>query len=276
MTNDLLYADLHMHTPVSDGTVTLEELPKVAHENNLGAVAVTDHDRTHPSLSRPIQVIDGIDVIKGIELRVESENLNERIDLLGYGVEPTNKLETILDSVQKNRIKRSENIIELIEEETGEYIEMDISSNTGRPHIARAIDKSDKLDYTYSEAFEELIGNDCPAYVSRDVPVFEQGAKDALKESCHFISLAHPFRYDNPIAALKLAEKLDGIECLYSYSEPIPFDCNLDDIAAEWFNLTITGGSDAHDIESIGSCGLMKSQYQTFLNESGLNEYLKR
>lgn len=272
MSDNLLYADLHMHTPNSDGTVTLDELPEIAHENNLGAVAITDHDRTHPELSEPFQVIDGVDVISGIELRVKPESLDERIDLLGYGVEPTKDLINILKDIKKNRIHRSERMIDLIEEETGVYIDMNISDNTGRPHIARAIEDCDELDYTYIESFNELIGNDCPAYTSRDIPSLEESI-DSFRESCHFISLAHPFRYNDAISALKVAKQLDGIECVYPYDNIPSYDVSLAEIAVDWFDLNMTGGSDAHDIKSIGSAGLTKNRYNKFLSVSGLDTY---
>lgn len=272
MTRNPIYADLHMHTQNSDGTVTLNELPDIAHENNLGAVAITDHDRIHPEISSPLEVIDGIDVINGIELRVEPDGLGERIDILGYGVEPTEKLKAILADIRNNRIDRTNKMLDLIEDETGVRIEMNVSDNTGRPHIARAIDESTELDYTYNEAFEKLIGNDCPAYCSRDILSFKEGVTELIKSS-HFTSLAHPFRYDNPISALKLARELDGVECVYAYDNNTKFDIHLDDIAVDWFDLTMTGGSDAHDIESIGSAGLMKMHYDKFLSTSGLNKY---
>ena len=280
MSENPIYADLHMHTPNSDGEVTLEELPDVAKENNLRAVAVTDHDRTHDGLSEPLEVINGIDVISGIELRVESKYANERIDLLGYGVEPTEELKQTLKEIQENRIKRAENILDLIEEETGVRIDMELSTGTGRPHIAHAIADSSKLPHNYNQAFEKLIGNNCPAYVSRDIPTFEDGVK-MLQESCHFVSLAHPFRYDNPVGVLKLSKNIDGVECIYSYGEAFETkgyirelaNINLDEIAVEWFDLNITGGSDAHTIDDIGTAGLMKTHYETFLKESGLHKY---
>lgn len=274
-----IYADLHMHTPNSDGEVTLEELPQIAKENNLQAVAITDHDKVHDGLSKPLEIIDGVEVISGIELRVESEYANERIDLLGYGVEPTNELKQTLKDIQNNRIKRTEKILDLIEEETNVRIDMEISTGTGRPHIARAIDESTELSYDYNQAFEKLIGNNCPAYVSREIPTFEKGIK-LLKESCHFVSLAHPFRYNNPVEVLKLSQNLNGVECIYSYGDTFGTSGNelanihLDEIAVEWFDLNITGGSDAHTIKDIGTAGLMKSHYETFLKESKLNQYI--
>jgi predicted metal-dependent phosphoesterase TrpH len=272
MDENSIYADLHMHTPNSDGTVTLDKLPEIAQENNLRAVAITDHDRTHPKLSEPIQVINGVDVISGIELRVKPDSLDERVDLLGYGVEPTNELNNILKDIRQNRIERSQKIIDLIEDETGVRLDMNISDNTGRPHIARAIEDAPELDYTYGEAFDELIGNDCVAYKSRDIPSFEESI-GALRESCHFISLAHPFRYDNPQAALQISKELDGVEVNYDYGDMLIESPSLAQDAVDRFDLTMTGGSDAHDIESIGSAGLTKKDYKELLSVSGLEEY---
>ncbi|MFB6186736.1 MAG: PHP domain-containing protein, partial [Halobacteriaceae archaeon] len=85
-----IYADLHIHTTNSDGTLTLEDLPAVANEYDISVVAVTDHDRIHPDISDPIVYLDDVTVIHGIELRVQTST--QRIDLLGYGVTPTSSL----------------------------------------------------------------------------------------------------------------------------------------------------------------------------------------
>lgn len=268
---DQVFADLHIHTPNSDGEVTLEELPDIAKDNDLGAVAVTDHDRIHQDLDSPIKVIDGIDVISGLELRVEAED-GQRIDILGYGVEQNKNLRKILDEVQENRIARSNEIIDRIEEDTGVRIDVDVSDNTGRPHIARAVSENEELDYNYQDAFDELIGSDCYAYVSRDIPSFTR-AIYAMRDCCHTVSLAHPYRYDDPVSALGFSKRLDAVECKYPYDEDIEMD--YDSVAVEWFNLEYTGGSDSHNIDSIGSCGLTEDEYRNLLVETELDEYSK-
>ena len=65
-------ADLHVHTTNSDGTLTLGTLAPAAERADLAAVAVTDHDRLHPDLADGVSTLDGITVIHGIELRVET------------------------------------------------------------------------------------------------------------------------------------------------------------------------------------------------------------
>lgn len=264
-------ADLHVHTENSDGLVTLDEIPDICKENNLEAIAITDHDRTHPKLNSPIKIINGIEIISGLELRVETDD-SQRLDILGYGVEPNNSMKDMLNKIQQDRINRSYEMIDRIEKRTGVRVDVDVSDNTGRPHIAQAISENSDLDYDYNEAFDDLIGSDCYAYVSRDIPSFNEGVR-LMNKCCHHTSLAHPFRYDNPISALKYSKELDCLEYNYIYDTDI--DSEYDDIAIQWFDLGITGGSDSHDIESIGSCGLSEDEYRNFLVKSGLDEYSK-
>lgn len=264
---------MHMHTTRSDGTTEYDDIANIAKNNGLNAIAITDHDTINPHIDKPLIVKNGIDVINGIELKVEPENIDERIDLLGYGLTPTKRLQNCLDKLQENRIDRAEEIVSNIETKTGVTLNFTADSNSGRPHIARAINDCKELDYNYNEAFDTLISRDSDCYVSRNVPSFEMGL-NLLRESCEFISLAHPYRYDNTRAILKLSKQLDGVECIYPYGNISKYKTEgLDELAVDWFDLTLTGGSDAHESKDIGTSGLMKSHYEKFLVESGLEYY---
>lgn len=274
-----IVADLHTHTTLSDGKTKPDEVTKIARENNLEAIALTDHDRVHSDFSKPLEVRDGVDVINSIELRVEVGDVGERIDVLGYGVTPTDSLESVLESIRQNRIVRAETIIDLIEDETGVRIEVDIDDSVGRPDIARAIDKNPNLDYSYESAFDTLISSDGCCYVSRDIPKFEYGI-ELLRESSSLVSLAHPYRYDNVVDILKKTQQLDGVECFYPYDvgSRSSYDVgersgNLDEIASGWFELTMTGGSDAHHPDDTAKSGLDRQRYEKFLSDSNLDFY---
>ena len=75
--NDLLSegdykkADLHLHTQWSDGSISSERLVEIAILSGLDAIAITDHDNTHPSdmainyVARnnlPLEVVRGCEV----------------------------------------------------------------------------------------------------------------------------------------------------------------------------------------------------------------------
>ena len=263
-----IYADLHVHTTNSDGELTLDEIPAVATEAGIAAVAVTDHDRIHPELDAPLVQVDGIDVIHGIELRVEVESLSERIDVLGYGVSESPTLCAELNRLQENRKTRGARIIELVERELDIELDVKVSEGIGRPHIARAIDAHSETDLSYQDAFDELIGDSGPCHVPREIPSFEKGTS-LLSEACHVVSLAHPFRYSDHDAVLELAARFDAVEARYPYSASNTA-CRSDRVTrtVERHDLLITGGSDAHK-QDIGQTGLTKSEYEQLLDTGG-------
>jgi predicted metal-dependent phosphoesterase TrpH len=259
----MVVADLHVHTDSSDGTLTLGAVPAAADRAGVELVAITDHDRLHPDLDAPVVERDGVTLVHGIELRVDAGD--QRVDLLGYGVEPTATLTGLVEHIQQDRIERGRAIIECVEDRLGVDLGVEPREGLGRPHIARAIAGS-SADYDYESAFADLIGNDCPCYVARDVPTFETG-REALADACRVVSLAHPFRYGDPEGALALAADLDAVERYYPYDhevDPAPVER-----AVDRYDLLVTGGSDAHD-DRLGRAGLEGDDFARFRDALGL------
>ncbi len=254
---DDIVADLHVHTTVSDGTLTLEALPEAAQRAGIQVVAVTDHDRIHPELDGPLSQREGVTILRGIELRVDAGF--GAVDLLGYGLRETDALIAELDRLQRDRVDRAQRIIARVEAETGIQLDVVPSEGIGRPHIARAIERSD-APYDYEGAFNHLIGNDGPCYVARDLTSFHRGV-ELLKEACALVGLAHPFRYESPESALDLCARLDAVERYYPYDGHEPDLERLDRLIAEQELLT-TGGSDAHG-GSVGKTGLPGTEWST-------------
>ena len=250
-------ADLHLHTTASDGVLTVDRLPAAAAAAGVDWVAVTDHDRVHPALSAPVTDHDGLTVVRGIELRVEAGDA--RVDLLGYGVDPTPELAAELERLQTDRRERGRQIIDRVESRLGVDLDLDPHPGIGRPHVARAIADSD-APYGVDRAFAELIGDDGPCYVPRSVTPVDRGI-ELLSASCAVVSLAHPFRYPDPEAALKLAADLDAVEGPYPYDRPV--DTTHLDRVREEHDLLVTGGSDAHD-ERLGRAGISGAAFDQF------------
>ncbi|SEF99385.1 hypothetical protein SAMN04488133_1290 [Halobellus limi] len=254
-------ADLHVHTTASDGVLTVPELADAARDGGVDVVAVTDHDRVHPDLSAPVQTLDGVTVIRGIELRVDAGD--QRLDLLGYGLEPTEGIETVTSRIQRDRKRRGAEIVSRVEDRLDVDLDVELKEGIGRPTIARAIEASD-APYDFEAAFAELIGDGRPCYVERWVPSFSAGA-DVLRESCAVVALAHPFRYADPESALERARELDAVERFYPYggtSAEREDRALLDRVAAD-ADLLVTGGSDAHD-RTLGVTGPPSAEFEAF------------
>lgn len=143
------HADLHVHTTRSDGQLTLETLPAAAHRGGVAVTAVTDHDRLHPDLDAPVVERDGVRIVNGIELRVAAPD--ERVDLLGYGVDPdaAGDLRAECRRLQDDRVERARAMTEAIESRLGIDLDFDHEPGVGRPNIARAIDGHPDTDVDY-------------------------------------------------------------------------------------------------------------------------------
>ncbi|APX97856.1 PHP domain-containing protein [Natronorubrum daqingense] len=252
------YADLHVHTTRSDGSLELEAVPDAARRAGVEVVAVTDHDRLQP-FDAPVVERAGVTIVNGIELRVETPS-GDRVDLLGYGVEPTEELAALADGIQQNRIERGQAIVDCVESRFGVDLGCTVDDGFGRPHVARAVDSHSDLEFDYEGAFDHLIGYGEPCFVARDVPSFERGLA-VLEEACALVSLAHPFRYPHPDAALSLTSHpaLEAVEVDYPY-DGATVDRELLDETIERYDLLATGGSDAHG-ESLGVAGLSLREF---------------
>mgnify|MGYP000176886771 CR=1 FL=1 len=263
----MVVADLHVHTTNSDGTLPLADLPAAARRAGLDAVAVTDHDQLHPEIDAPVSERDDVTVVHGIELRVETDA--GRVDLLGYGVRRTDALTRVVERVQANRVERGRAIVEAVESHLGHPIPVEANRGIGRPDIARAVVASDPSYDDIGSVFDDLIDEDGPCYVQREVPAFER-ARAVLGEACAVVGLAHPLRYPDPEAALALAADLDAVEVHYPYDgerghTASQGELTVADVAtfADDHALLVTGGSDAHE-RDLGETGLDVGEYERF------------
>lgn len=259
----MTYADLHVHTDVSDGRLPLEAVPEAAREAGVSVVAVTDHDRVNPVLDAPVVERAGVTIVHGIELRVEAPT--ERLDLLGYGLEPTPALEAELDRLGADRRERGRRILDCLEARLDVALDVTVDEHTGRPHLARAVVAHPETPYEAGTAvFQDLIGRGCPCFEPREVPTFDRGVS-LLRDAARVVGLAHPFRYDDPEAALDRCVELDAVERYYPYDRPTlggdSVDTDLLDAAIETHDLLATGGSDSHG-STIGAEGLDREAYR--------------
>jgi hypothetical protein len=262
----MVVADLHVHTTNSDGSMALSDVPAAARRAGVRAVCITDHDRLHPELSTPVTHVDGATLVHGIELRVDAGSFE--IDLLGYGARRTDALVREVERLQANRVERARAIVDCLEDRLGVDLDVELTAGVGRPHVARAVERSE-APYDYDGAFAELIGTDGPCYVARDLPTFEAGL-DLLAGSCGLVGLAHPFRYSDPEAALERCAdpRIGAVERWYPYGREV--DPRPVERAVERYDLVPTGGSDAHD-DVLGRAGLDRSAYRRFRSEVRLD-----
>ena len=105
------YADLHMHTKLSDGPLSVDELLMLCKRKGLRCISITDHDNldSYKLAEEPAKEI-GLEIIPGIEISAVWQGKD--IHILGYFCDPTNlALNMELEDFAKQRIARVKAII---------------------------------------------------------------------------------------------------------------------------------------------------------------------
>ena len=248
--------DLHTHSNCSDGTFSVKELMDYAHEKNLSAIALTDHDTVDGLDEGALYVKENypdMEFVPGIEFSTVEEGKDVHIVGLyidHHNTEFTGKLQQFIDS----RTERNKKMCKKLSEEAGipiTYEEL-VSSFPGavltRAHYAKFM-----VDRGYArnrnEVFDKYIGDNCPYYVERE-KISPEEAIGYVLEAGGVPILAHPILYhmsdrklDALVARLKGAG-LKGIEAIYSTYSPSE-ERQIKELAAK-YDLAVSGGSDFH------------------------------
>lgn len=251
--------DLHTHSTASDGTDTPAELVARALELGLEALALTDHDTLAGSdEALPLAAAAGLTCVRALELSTrrteEGDPAARSVHILGYFfTEPAPSFRAWLESLKAKRRARNRAMAERLQsmgyQVTLEEVEAVGRNITGRPHFARILRQKGYVAH-YEDAFRNLLGECCPAYVEREDPSPEEGIR-RICEAGGVTSLAHARRLNKPdsaeeeamirrfvdagLGAIEVYHSDHGESCRSRYA-------NL----ARKYGLAMTGGSDYH------------------------------
>lgn len=258
------YADLHLHTNFSDGTLSPEQIVLKAKCSGLSTIAITDHD-----------TIDGIDpaikagkkynleVIPGIELSAETDI--EEVHILGFYIDWYNQdLRNKINELSESRRKR---IIKMIDKLNDIGIKLEYETvlsklnavSIGRPHLASVLVESGYVS-TISEAFDKFLNNNSPIYIAKQKLYPAEAIKIVLKAGGIPV-LAHPGYLQQTMLNELISFGLMGLEAFHPCLDIqiSNYYCEL----AKKYNLLITGGSDYHGFsDSKVSIGEIRLPYK--------------
>lgn len=110
-----MYADLHIHSWYSDGTMSVDEIVEQARIRQVGLIAVTDHNQLSGSRECLQKTRGtGIRCLSGVELDAQDFGINFHI--LGYGVDLENGQFQAFVEANRLRLERvNELLIEKME-----------------------------------------------------------------------------------------------------------------------------------------------------------------
>jgi len=284
-----MYCDLHTHSTASDGTDAPGDLPRLARQAGLSAIALTDHDTT-AGLGEFLDAAKRarIKAVPGIELSADPAILHAdtltdteppprlgTLHLLGYFIRPdAPHLIEVQARLREAREQRNPQMIARLNElgmdiHYDEVIEVAGGDIVGRPHIGQVMMQKGYVKSIH-EAFSRYLGGRGEAYVRKD-RLSAQDAIAAIHEADGLAVLAHPtqLRLDSPsklehaVARLKTLG-LDGIET--RHSDHAPRDTQRFASLADKLGLVTTGGSDYHGSRKTLALGSQKVPLAVYEN----------
>lgn len=249
-----MFCDLHTHSVCSDGSFTPAGLIRAAKELDL-AIALTDHNTVSglPEFMAEAEK-QGVTAIPGIEFSTIHEG--QEFHLVGL----------FLDSIHYPRIEQMMARFHVLKETSNtemirklnqagfhiDYANVKQRNRNGHPNRAHIAAELTEQGYVSSidEAFDTLIGDDCPFYVPCE-RLETVAAIRLLREMKAVPILAHPLK---DVPEEKLRQLLPGlIDAGLAAMETQ--HCTYDDAKialatriAEEYGLLSSGGSDFHGI----------------------------
>jgi len=246
--------DLHVHTTLSDGTVTPREVVRLAKRIGLRAIAITDHDTIRGNEEAIHEGTElGIEVVPGVEVSVDVHD--GTMHVLGYYIDiHCGSLVRVLERIENARHERNREILDKLRR-LGMPLEYDtikaVASEgpVGRPHIAQALVQRRHVA-SVREAFDRYLKKGAPAYAER-LRFSEVEAIQSIRQAGGIAVLAHPSSLNcgdnaalSAIVGRLVAAGLQGIEVYYP-SHSLRMRRTVEELAAH-YGLLVTGGTDFH------------------------------
>ena len=244
--------DLHLHTTASDGRLSPAELVRLAVDQGLKQISISDHDSTEglAEAFEEAQKFPGLRIIPGIELSTDIPG--DEIHMLGYFIRYEDKeFQEILTGFRRGRLDRAREMVEKLATlgivlDWERVLEIAGDGSVGRPHIALAMVEKGYCKEP-KDAFPEYLGRNGLAYAERPKMTPSEGV-EMLRRVGGVPVLAHPAYMtdlETNIAALKEAG-LMGMEVYYAKfdADTVSRLKNL----ADKYDLIPCGGSDFHGL----------------------------
>lgn len=245
--------DLHVHSTYSDGTLSPAELIRLAEKENIGAIALSDHNTVAGLPEFLLAAKESpVEAIPGIEFSTEYHG--GELHILGLFLQPQH-YDAVKEKVEQMMRRKDESNINLVAALKGAGIDLDygkIKAGTPDGLVNRAVIAAEVVRLGYCGSIKEAFSE----WLSEERGYFRPARRLDALETVRFIKsigavavLAHPF-LNLDEAGLReflpkaVAHGLDAMEVYYpKFSES---QTVLAVQIAEEFGLLLSGGSDFH------------------------------
>lgn len=252
--------DLHLHTNLSDGLISPEEVVVKAKNSDCKIISITDHEliNEYNALANKYD----INIVSGVEFNTSISNLH----LLGYAVKNYKLVDEVIQSLKIKNESVCLEVIELLRKDgfiisvelIKKYLQ-DVGLDYSILDKRKLVRYLMNMGYTNSivETYNTIIGKNQKYYVPNEKMATEE-IIDLIRKSGGYTVLAHPNTITNDKEILiKILKKLKlaglfGIEVINDKMKLV--ETEYYQSLANKYNLLETYGSDFHnpDTDYIG------------------------
>lgn len=244
--------DLHCHTSMSDGSVGVRNVIRLAKEQGIHVLAITDHDTfAAGNLGVRIGREQGIQVLSGAEISAYDNARNRKVHILCYCPREPAALRTLLQKTIACRRAAMAQSVEVVQRLYPVPAEMILKKARGaasiyKQHIMAALTDAGYADGIFGTVFHRLFNAKTGAAYRRvDYPdVFAVLA--AVRQARGIAVLAHPGQYHSLELMESLCQKnlISGMELHHPRnSEEAKAEILR---CAQKYKKICTGGTDFH------------------------------
>lgn len=265
-----MFADLHIHSVYSDGLEDVENIEKLAFNNEVKVISITDHD-TIEGVKATKKICPRVRIISGVEMTVTN-----RLHILGYFIDTDN--EKLNSALKEIHMKRGIWLVKLVKTLSSEY-KISVSAvqkkykELSLHSVSEYLMNLEGCNLSKKEIYDNYFWNweENPLYGR--FPAFSIDKVIDLITSAHGIPiLAHPSlilngEQDQMVLDDLKAKGIKGIEVYHISNQKLKYQNYLKEYAIK-NNLLITGGSDFHGNKNkktqIGEYGMSKEEWEEF------------
>lgn len=265
--------DLHIHTNISDGSLTPKEVIDEAVKNGVSVIAIADHDTIDAYNEDLFNYAESknIKLINAVEISTKANKVG--IHVLGYNYDlDDGEFRERLAKIRNARHDYLHNVSAKLEElgYAVDVEDLDKIEAVTKAHIALDVihnnENKEKLIKTFGhipnkgEFIETIMNENCPAYVKKE-QITPKEAAQIIRKAKGKVVLAHPVAYvhednltEEDILEIVKDMQPDGIEANYIY---VDRNNNIFDETKKWNEFArtngffVTAGSDFHNKDGI-------------------------
>ena len=261
------YADMHIHSIYSDGTLTPAEIVRRAQDNGVGLIAVCDHNAVQGAIeAEALAKAAGIGYVLGVEIDAIFENTD--VHILCYGADFENP--ALADCIHRTRRLLDEMSTELLRRMMRDYPQLSMDEYAALAHDTRqggwkmlqymkikGITPNLKAGFGFYDRYG--VGYDSAGFDSIEAVVraiHAGGGRAVLAHPGVSFSTEYLPEFEARVERA-IDAGLDGVECHY-VRHPAGIVRSLTAIC-ERRDLMITAGSDCHGAFSHNEIGQTKT-----------------